>query len=64
MLGYIRYGDGPKRPELGRRQLSGGSFVELRMGESAHPLGPLALARARQGARRLREAGEIGRAHV
>ena len=57
MLGYIRYGDGPKRPELGRRQLSGGSFVELRMGESAHPLGPLALARARQGARRLREAG-------
>ena len=57
MLGYILYGDGPKRPELGERQLPGGTFVTLRMGLSAHPRGPLALARARQGARRLREAG-------
>ena len=57
MLGYIVYGDGPKRPELGERQLPGGTFVTLRMGLSAHPHGPLALARARQGARRLREAG-------
>ena len=57
MLGYIVYGDGPKRPELGERQLPGGTFVTLRMGLSAHPRGPLALARARQGARRLREAG-------
>ena len=46
MLGYIVYGDGPKRPELGERQLPGGTFVTLRMGLSAHPRGPLALARA------------------
>lgn len=57
MLGYILYGDGPKRPELGERQLPGGAFVTLRMGQAAHPMGPLALSRARQGARRLREAG-------
>lgn len=57
MLGYIRYGGGQKRPELGERQLPGGAFVALHMGQSAHPMGPLALARARQGARRLREAG-------
>ena len=57
MLGYIIYGDGPKRPELGERQLPGGAFVTLRMGQQAHPLGPLALRRARQGARRMREAG-------
>lgn len=57
MLGYILYGDGPKRPEVGERQLPGGSFVTLRLGVSAHPMGPLAMARARQGARRLREAG-------
>lgn len=57
MLGYILYGDGPKRPELGERQLPGGAFVTLRMGQAAHPTGPLALSRARQGARRLREAG-------
>ena len=50
MLGYILYGDGPKRPELGERQLPGGAFVTLRMGQAAHPTGPLALSRARQGA--------------
>ena len=55
MLGYILYGDGPKRPELGERQLPGGAFVTLRMGQAAHPMGPLALSRARQGARRLRD---------
>ena len=57
MLGYILYGDGPRRPELGERQLPGGAFVTLRIGQAAHPMGPLALSRARQGARRLREAG-------
>ncbi len=57
MLGYIIYGDGPKRPELGERQLPGGAFVTLRMGQQSHPMGPLALRRARQGARRMREAG-------
>lgn len=57
MLGYIMYADGPKRPELGERKLPGGTFVTLRMGQSAHPNSPLALGRARQGARRLREAG-------
>ena len=57
MIGYIIYGEGPRRPELGERQLSGGIFVTLRMGLQAHPNGPLALFRARQGARMLREAG-------
>ena len=57
MLGYMMYGEGPKRPELGERQLSGGTFVTLRMGLQARPNGPLALFRARQGARMLRESG-------
>ena len=57
MLGYIMYGEGPKRPELGERQLSGGTFVTLQMGLNPRPNGPLALYRARQGARMLREAG-------
>ena len=57
MLGYIIYGEGPKRPELGDLQLSGGNFVTLRMGLEARPNGPLARYRARQGARLLREAG-------
>lgn len=57
MLGYIIYGDGPKKPELGETRLPGGSFVTLRMGQPARPNGPLALGRARKGARKLREAG-------
>lgn len=57
MLGYIIYGDGPKRPELSERQLSGGNFVTLSMALQVRPNGPLALYRARQGARLLREAG-------
>lgn len=57
MLGYIIYGDGPKKPELGESQLPGGTFVTLRMGQPARPNGPLALARAAKGARRMREAG-------
>ena len=57
MLGYIIYGEGPGRPELGERRLSGGNFVTLRLGLSTRPNGPLALYRARQGARLLREAG-------
>ena len=57
MLGYIIYGDGPKRPEIGERQLAGGNFVTLSMALQARPNGPLALYRARQGARLFREAG-------
>ena len=57
MLGYIIYGEGPKRPALGERQLSGGTFVTLHMGPHPRPNGPLALYRARQGAKLLREAG-------
>ena len=57
MLGYIIYGDGPKKPELGERQLPGGAFVTLHMGQASRPNGPVALARARQGAKKLREAG-------
>ena len=57
MLGYIAYGDGPKRPELGERRLLGGRFVTLRMGQSAHPNGLLARRRALTGARRLWEMG-------
>ena len=36
MLGYIEYGDGPKRPELSQRQLAGGTFAVLALGQSAH----------------------------
>lgn len=57
MLGYILYGEGPKRPALGERQLSGGTFVTLQVGLRTRPNGPMALYRARQGARLLREAG-------
>ncbi len=57
MLGYIIYGEGPRRPELGERQFSGGNFITLRMALEARPNGPLARFRARQGARMLREAG-------
>lgn len=57
MLGYITYGDGGKRPELGELQLPGAAFVTLRMGESAHPNSPVALHRAARGAARLRERG-------
>ena len=57
MLGYIIYGEGPRRPVLGERQLSGGTFITLQMGLQARPNGPLALFRARQGARMLRESG-------
>ena len=57
MLGYITYGDGPRRPEMGERQILGGRFITLGMNGSAHPRGPLALRRAAVGARRLREAG-------
>ncbi len=57
MLGYIVYGDGPKRPELGERQLPGGSFVTMRMGQPAHPNSPFARRRALLGARQLRDLG-------
>ena len=57
MLGYIIYGEGPRRPVLGDRQISGGSFVTLEMGLETRPNGPLARYRARQGARMFREAG-------
>ena len=57
MLGYIAWGDGPKKPVLGERRLAGGRFMGLTMGDSAHPRGPFAIARARRAARRLQEAG-------
>lgn len=57
MLGYIIYGDGPRRPALGERHLSGGNFVTLSIALQAHPAGPLARYRARLGAVMLREAG-------
>ena len=57
MLGYIAWGNGPKKPVLGERWLAGGRFMGLTMGDSARPRGPLAIARARRAARRLQEAG-------
>ena len=57
MLGYIIYGDGPKRPELGERQIAGAAFTSLRIGEARRPNGPLALSRAAKGAAQLRESG-------
>lgn len=57
MLGYIAWGDGPKKPVLGERWLAGGRFMGLTMADSARPRGPLAIARAKRAARRLQEAG-------
>ncbi len=57
MLGYIEYGDSPKRPELSQRQLAGGTFAVLALGQSAHSASPLARGRAVKGARQMREAG-------
>ena len=57
MLGYIIYGDGPKRPVLEEQRIAGGRFMVLRMGEPLRPKGPIAMRRARTAARRLREAG-------
>lgn len=57
MLGYIIYGDGPKKPALGEKRISGGTFITLHMGQPAHPNGLLALRRAIRSARRMRDAG-------
>ncbi len=57
MLGYIRYGDGPKKPELGESRLPGGVFLTLRVREIAHPNHPLVRRRVLAGAKRLRELG-------
>ena len=57
MLGYILYGDGPQRPELGERQIAGVTFVTLRMGRSRHPDGLLARRRAGKWAGQLRALG-------
>ena len=35
MLGYIEYGDSPKRPELSQRQLARGTFAVLALGVRA-----------------------------
>ena len=57
MLGYIAYGDGPRRPLLGERKIAGGRFVALWMGAHPHPGGPLARGRAASAARRMRASG-------
>ena len=57
MVGYIIYGDGPKKPELGTCQIAGAAFAALRMGEARRPNSPFALRRAAKGAAQLREAG-------
>lgn len=57
MLGCIIYGGGSKRPALGDRKISGGSFVTLEMSTYSRPNGPVARYRARQGAVLLRDAG-------
>lgn len=57
MLGYIVYSDGPKRPVLAEKKLAGGRFMSLTMRAPARPGSPLAVARAKGAARRLREAG-------
>ena len=57
MLGYISWGNGPKRPILGERRLAGGRFMGLTMRAAVRPRGPLSQARAGRAARWLREAG-------
>ena len=53
MLGYIIYGDGPKRPELGERRLLGVPFLTLSISQPARPHGPLARRRALLAARQM-----------
>lgn len=60
MLGYIIYGDGPKRPEIGERRLLGAPFLTLSMGQPARPQSPLARRRALAAAGRMRERGVRG----
>ncbi len=55
MLGYISYGDGPRRPTLERRQLLGTGFAVLRVSEERRGL--LQRKRIAAAARRLRTQG-------
>lgn len=57
MLGYIRYGDGPKRPEIGSWRLPGGVLATLTVREERRPAGLVATGRAVRGAELLREQG-------
>jgi len=57
MLGYIVYGDGPKKPDFGERRVAGIVFAELRLGASARPDAPLPAYRARRAAAKWRETG-------
>ena len=38
MLGYIRYGDGPKRPETGLLRLPAGTMAVLTLREERRPM--------------------------
>ena len=57
MLGYIIYGDGPKRPEIRREQLLGGLFITLRMAQLTRPNSLLARRRVVLAAGKMREMG-------
>lgn len=57
MLGYIRYGDGPKRPEAGVWRLPSGTMATLTLGEERRPGALTARRRAVRGAELLLEQG-------
>ncbi len=57
MLGYIRYGDGPKRPEAGLWRLPRGTMAVLTLREEGRPMGLIARHRAMRGAELLLDRG-------
>ncbi len=57
MLGYIRYGDGPKRPETGLLRLPAGTMAVLTLREERWPMALTARRRAMRGAELLLDQG-------
>lgn len=57
MLGYIRYGDGPKRPEAGLLRLPAGTMAVLTLREERRPMALTARRRAMRGAELLLDQG-------
>ena len=57
LLGYVIYGEGPKRPETGFREIRGGWFSTLTIRAAAQPFGPITLRRVQGALLRWREMG-------
>lgn len=57
MLGYVIYGEGPKRPETGFREIRGGRFSTLTVRAAARPFGLITRRRVESALLRWRETG-------